>query len=173
MGNLCNWIQSEQTGLIVGIVTGVVSSLIVAIAGAALTRIYWCLKIRKSEYSGIWRQEIYENNDYSGRPIKVDEYEIKHKKLLYSGKLTVNITGKIHRKEPANEDHRWWDFVGYLDGDILTILYQSIEGQKSRGCIYVKLSHQNGQDDFRGFYLEEHIDGKVDKTPLIIKKVRN
>ena len=52
MGNLFNWIQSEQTGLIVGLVTGFVSSLIVTIAGVALTRIYWYLKIRKSEYSG-------------------------------------------------------------------------------------------------------------------------
>ena len=26
-------------------------------------------------------------------------------------------------------------------------------------------------DDYQGFYLEEHQDGKIDKTPLIIRKV--
>lgn len=51
---------------------------------------------------------------------------------------------------------------------MLTLLYRAYEGQKSRGCIYVKMK---SNDDYQGFYLEEHQDGKIDKTPLTIRKV--
>lgn len=47
------------------------------------------------------------------------------------------------------------------------MLYQAKEAQKSRGCIYVKLF---ADFEFRGYYLEEHSDGTIDKTPLIIKR---
>lgn len=57
-----------------------------------------------------------------------------------------------------------------MSDEILTLLYRAHEGQKSRGCIYVKMK---SNDDFQGFYLEEHEDGKIDKTPLILRKVRD
>lgn len=91
---------------------------------------------RSSKYSGKWIQSIYTKADFSGTPIKQDIYNIKHKKTNYSGKLIINIEGTISRSYPKIQSHRKWDIIGYLDGDILTILYQAQEGQKSRGCIY-------------------------------------
>ncbi len=81
--------------------------------------------------------------------------------------MTVNIVGTISRVTPEEQNHRQWDVIGYLEGNVLTMLYQAKEAQKSRGCIYVKLF---ADFEFRGYYLEEHSDGTIDKTPLIIKK---
>lgn len=162
---MINWIQTNLDALIVGIVTG----LLVAFIGFATNKFIWIFKISKSKFSGEWEQYIFadDNNTYEGVPIKKDVYKLKHKKISYSGKLVINIEGTIKRDSPSEQNHRKWDFIGYLDGDILTILYQSQEGQKSRGCIYVRLFKDF---EFRGYYLEEHRDGTIDKTPLIIKK---
>ena len=114
--------------------------------------------------------EIFDNSNdtYEGKAIKIDTYKVRHQKTKYSGKLVINISGIITRDFPTNQKHRKWDFSGYLEGSVLTILYQSSqEGQKSRGCIYVKLFKDF---EFRGYYLEEHEDGKIDKTPVIIRK---
>lgn len=168
------FVSDIMTGLITGLISGIVTGLIVAIIIHLIKQKYWKIKIGKSLYSGCWVQKIYKNDDddYSGEPIKIDEYLVDHKKFKYTGKLTINISGTIRRLYPTNQSNRTWDFLGYLDGDVLTILYQSKEGQKSRGCIYVKLQyHQTEKDDFRGFYLEEHKDGTIDKNPLIICKV--
>lgn len=125
-----------------------------------------------SPYSGEWEQQIYEASDVNckGSPIKIDTYKIKHKKSIYAGKLVVNVTGTIMRNSPSGQTDKRWNFIGYLDGDVLTIIYQSREGQKSRGCIYVKLVEDF---KFKGYYLEEHKDGQIDKTPLVIKKKRD
>jgi len=135
----------------------------------AVKQLFCLYKSRKSEYTGKWNQFIYKQDDdnYQGEVIKQDQYDIKHAKVMYSGKLVANIHGTIQRVSPAVQAHRRWDCIGYLDGDVLTILYQSMEAQKSRGCIYLRLT---GDFEFRGFYLEEHKDGTIDKTPVIIKK---
>ncbi len=149
---------------------GFITSGSIAIAGYLFKRISNYVRIRKSDISGWWEQLIYENDDdaYEKSVVKRDYYRLKHTKTRYSGNLIINIKGKIRRAEPESE--RKWDVLGYLDGDILTMIYQSgKQSQKSRGCIYVKLIPD---DEFRGFYLEEHEDGVIDKTPLVIRKVK-
>lgn len=160
---MITWIQNNMDGLIVGVITGIVVLIIGWFANKCL--LYY--NTRSSKYSGKWIQSIYTKADFSGTPIKQDIYNIKHKKTNYSGKLIINIEGTISRSYPKIQSHRKWDIIGYLDGDILTILYQAQEGQKSRGCIYAKLYTDF---EFRGYYLEEHKDGTIDKTPVIIKK---
>lgn len=146
---------------------GIIASIVAAIICWVIKKALEIIQIKKSIYSGNWEQLIYDNNDYTGEPIKRDIYKLKHKKLRYSGKMTVNIVGTISRVSPEEQKHRKWDVIGYLEGNILTMLYQAKEAQKSRGCIYVKLY---ADFEFRGYYLEEHSDGTIDKTPLIIKK---
>lgn len=163
---MLEWIQSNFNGLIVGIITG----FIVSIVCFMLNQLVCIVKIRNSKFSGEWEQLIFNNNYYEGNPIKRDVYKLKHKKIRYSGKLIINIEGTIIRIFPQDQKHRKWDFIGYLEGEVLTILYQAQEGQKSRGCIYVKLYNDF---EFRGYYLEGHKDGTIDKTPLIIKKRRD
>ncbi len=160
------WIQSNFNGLMVGIL----ATCIVGIVSFAGKEIFKFIKMSKSEYTGKWEQLIYENEDeqYTGSVIKRDIYEIKHTKIFYTGKLVINISGTIRRVAPAEQQHRRWDCIGYLDGEVLTILYQSKELQKSRGCIYLRLFKDF---EFRGYYLEEHKDGTIDKTPLIMRKV--
>ena len=151
-------------------IVAIISGLIVAGLIASANKIVDWINIKTSKYSGKWWQYIYDNFEYEGEPIKTDIYHIKHRKAKYTGKLTVNITGTIKRVKPESHNHRKWDIIGYLDGDVLTIIYQSYEGQKSRGCIYVRLY---GDFEFRGFYLEEHKDGTIEKLPLIIKKMKD
>ena len=158
-----NWVQENFNGIIVGLITG----FIVSIVCFGLTKAHEIFKIKKSKFSGEWEQQIFDEDSYEGKPIKTDIYKLKHKKIRYSGRLVVNIEGTIIRKYPIQQEPKKWNFIGYLDGDILTMLYQSQEGQRSRGCIYVKLYRDF---EFRGYYLEEHKDGTIDKTPLIIKK---
>lgn len=160
------WITNNRDGIIVGIITSIIVTF-----GVWLIKNGVQLYVnRSSKYSGKWIQMIYERNDYLGNPIKEDVYNIKHKKIRYGGKMIINVEGTIERSYPESQKHRKWDVIGYLEGDVLTLLYQSHEGQKSRGCIYVKLYTDF---EFRGFYLEEHKDGRIDKTPVVIKKNRS
>lgn len=161
---LYEFLQNNIDGIIVGFLTGPVVTGII-------TFIIWAVRlciVRNSEYSGLWEQLIFPYGDdtYTEIPVKRDFYNMKHKKMKYSGKLIINISGTIQRDYP--KIGRKWDMEGYLDGNVLTIIYQSQEGQKSRGCIYLTLYKDY---EFRGFYLEEHRDGAIDKTPLILRKI--
>lgn len=149
---------------------GFISSGVIAFAGFLITYIYQNRGIHSSIYTGWWEQCIYKigDNNCTGDVVKIDYYLLKHSKNKYSGNLVINIEGTIRRKEP--ETGRSWNVSGYLADEVLTLLYRAHEGQKSRGCIYVKMK---SNDDYQGFYLEEHQDGKIDKTPLIIRKVTN
>ena len=162
------WLSNNLSGIIVGII----SSGIVVVMGWFGKTYLGYLRIKKSEYTGKWDQFIYAQDDdmYQGEVLKRDQYEIKHSKVKYTGNLVTNLCGTIQRVFPLEQTHRHWDFIGYLDGEVLTILYQAMEGQKSRGCIYLRLYRDF---EFRGFYLEEHKDGNIDKTPVIIKKAVN
>lgn len=157
---------------ITGIIAGVIATFIATFIVFVIKKAIESAKMKHSEYTGQWDQLIYKNEDvlYEGEVIKRDRYNISHIKLLYSGKLIINIKGTIQRKFPLEQNHRRWDCIGYLDGDVLTILYQSDEAQKSRGCIYLRLENDF---EFRGYYLEEHRDGMIDKTPVILKKVKS
>lgn len=160
--NMVEWLIENWSGILVGLVSSVIFQLIILFISSIINK----FKVGISKFSGEWEQLIFSNNSYEGDPIKKDVYKLKHTKIRYSGELSINMKGSIIRTFPIN-DNKKWKFIGYLDGDILTILYQSEEGQKSRGCIYVKLYKDY---EFRGYYLEEHRDGKIDKTPLIIRK---
>lgn len=164
---MLDWICANFNGILVAIIT-------TAICGGAtfvIGKLFGLMKKRESEYTGEWEQLIYENgdNDCQGKPIKQDRYELKHSKHRRSDSLVVNVRGTIRRIVPVASNNRQWKFIGYLDGNVLTILYQANEGQRSRGCIYLKLV---SDFQFKGYYLEEHKDGTIDKTPLIIRKVR-
>ena len=166
------WFITNWNDFIMGIITGLLTTGLIALAST----LYQDFVNRKSQFSGKWEQLIYKSGDdtYSGPIIKRDIYELKHIKLKRTGKIAVNVTGTIQRQMPDNQRHRKWDFIGYLDGNILTILYESAEAQVSRGCIYLILSRdKDGRDRFRGFYLEEHQHGVIDKTPLVIQKLNN
>ncbi len=147
---------------------GFISSGVIAFAGFLIKYIYQNRGIYSSIHTGWWEQCIYKigDNSCTGDVVKTDYYLLKHSKNKYSGNLVINIEGTIRRKEPTTG--RAWNVSGYLADEVLTLLYRAYEGQKSRGCIYVKMK---SNDDYQGFYLEEHQDGKIDKTPLIIRKV--
>lgn len=166
---ISDFIVNNYVGIAIGIITGLAATAIFQL----INNIRWRIKIGKSRYSGHWVQMIYPKYDldYACEPEKIDVYTLKHKKFKYTGKLIDNVSGTIQRVYPPEQCKRSWDFFGYLDGGIMTILYQADEGQKSRGCIYLKLKYQNGLDDFRGYYLEEHDDGTIDKTPVVLFKV--
>lgn len=146
---------------------GIIASIIAAIICWCVKRIIDRIRCNKSIYTGEWEQWIYLSDDYTGEPIKKDIYKLKHKKLRDSTEMTINVTGTISRISPKEKSYKRWDVIGYLQGDVLTLLYQAKEAQKSRGCVYVRLF---ADFEFRGYYLEEHSDGTIDKTPLIIKK---
>lgn len=147
---------------------GFISSSVIAFGGFLIKYIYQNQGVRSSIYTGWWEQHIYKIGDdnCSGKVVKTDYYLLKHSKNKYSGSLVINIEGIIRRMEPRTG--RAWNVSGYLADEVLTLLYRAHEGQKSRGCIYVRMK---SNDDYQGYYLEEHQDGKVDKTPLIIRKV--
>lgn len=149
---------------------GFITSSVIAIISFLIKYIYQNHGIRSSIYTGWWEQCIYKigDNNCSGDVIKTDYYLLKHSKNKYSGSLVINIEGIIRRMEPTTG--RTWNVSGYLADEVLTLLYRAHEGQKSRGCIYVKMK---SNDDYQGYYLEEHQDGKIDKIPLIIRKVTN
>lgn len=151
-------------------VGGFISSGIIAFITFLIDYLYRNRGIRSSIYTGWWEQCIYEvgDDDCKGKLLKVDYYLLKHSKSKYSGDLVINIEGTIRRRKP--KEGRTWNVSGYLADNILTLLYRAHEGQKSRGCIYAKMK---SNDDFQGFYLEEHQDGKIDKTPLIIRKIND
>lgn len=164
---MLDWICMNFNGILVGIITTAICGVATLIIG----KLFSSLKNRKSEYTGEWEQLIYNNGDdeCQGKPIKQDRYELIHSKHRHSGNLVVNVHGTIRRIIPSTSNSRQWKFIGYLNGNVLTILYQAKEGQRSRGCIYLRLV---SDFQFKGYYLEEHKDGTIDKTPLIIRKVR-
>lgn len=147
---------------------GFISSGAITFTGFLIKYIHENRGVRSSIYTGWWEQCIYEigDNNCEGNVVKTDYYLLKHSKNKYSGKLVINIEGTIRRKNPSTG--RAWNVSGYLADEVLTLLYRAHEGQKSRGCIYVKMK---SNDDYQGFYLEEHQDGMIDKIPLIIRKV--
>lgn len=160
------WLWNDFT---IGIITGLITSFIPWCAN----KIYQFFLTGKSKFSGNWEQQIYRlgDNDYSGDVIKRDKYSLKHVRIKYTGKAVINITGTIQRLYPQSQNHRLWNFVGYLSNDIMTIIYDSAEGQISRGCIYLRLTHKDdGEDYFQGYYLEEHSPGVIDKVPVILRK---
>lgn len=146
---------------LVGIVTGIIATMIVS----GIKLLIYYKKVRKSNLSGEWEQKIYDLT--TNECMKTDIYNMKFVDYKDSGLLHINVTGTIKRVQPLTQGHRRWQFKGYLEGDVLTILYQSQRGVKSRGCIYARLV-----DDFKfeGIYLEEHIDGKIDSTHLVLTK---
>lgn len=128
----------------------------------------------RSGFTGKWEQLIYDpSTPYEGKPTKKDIYYMKHYRFKHSDKLRKNVKGRIVGKEPDDRKKRKWDFYGYLDGNVLTIIFQSDTGQKSRGCIYLKYVRFNEKDVFKGYYLEEHDNpgNSIDKTPLILRKI--
>ena len=137
----------------IGIITGVVSSVIIIVTKIIYTNI---LCYTQSKYSGKWKDEIYDNN---GNIVKRDMYVLKHHKR------NNTITGTISRVAPVEQIHRKWKCSGVLSGEHLILSFWSDDVIKSDGCIYVVL-----KEDFtyEGLYLKtEHSDISMVKIKLI------
>ena len=162
---MINWIRYNGDALIIGIITGLIVAMVLHLCNV----LRLIIKNRESDLTGEWVQNIYAVNDkkYQGEIVKSDTYKLKHMRIFETDEISININGTIERTFPQNQNDKRWTFIGCYSGNVLTILFQSKEGQRSRGCIYAKLI---GSYEFRGFYLEEHKDGTIDKVPLIIKK---
>lgn len=144
--------------IIISIICSVIGTVICTIVGKVF---YDWQKYKQSEFSGLWYDEII---DKKGEVEKRDEYNIKH------NKKTHTITGTIKRYYPEEQKHRHWTLNGVIYDRYIIISFWHIGPQKSNGCIYAKLV-----DDFiyEGFYLEEHNEGVIDKTPIrLLRKKR-
>lgn len=95
--------------------------------------------------------------------IKRDIYKIKH------NRKTNELRGHIKRYFPEDQSYREWEMVGKVDGDgyILICFWSKVKTYKSRGCIFTR---HKGDNIFEGYYLEDHKDGKIDRTPIRLKK---
>lgn len=124
----------------VGIVTGVVSSIIIILVKTVYINVIY---YTQSKYSGKWKDEIYDND---GNIIKRDVYALRHHKR------NNTITGTIRRVAPVEQVHRTWKCSGVLSGEHLILSFWSEDVIKSDGCIYAIL-----KEDFiyEGFYLKE------------------
>lgn len=166
-----NWIIANYISLVIGVIAGIIGNVIYNYVRERQK----LRKIKLSVNTGWWEQIIYNpETPYCGEPEKIDYYFIEHSKTLYAGELNINIEGRIRRRYPLS-DRRTWKVCGYLADDVFTLLYRADEGQKSRGCIYVKMRHEGY---YEGYYLEEHLDEEkgveiIDKTPLILRKVKD
>lgn len=137
----------------IGIVTGLVSSILIILSKMIYTNI---ICYTQSKYSGKWKDEIYDNN---GNIIKRDMYVLKHHKQ------NNTITGTICRLAPVEQIHRKWKCSGVLSGEHLILSFWSEDVIKSDGCIYAVL-----KEDFtyEGLYLKtENSDIHIIKIKLI------
>ena len=142
--------------MLIGIITGIISSVIILICKWLYTNyIYYT----QSKYSGKWEDEIYNEE---GEIIKRDEYILKHHKK------NNTITGTIKRITPLTQKHRTWNCSGALSGEHLILSFWSNDVIKSDGCIYAKLI-----DDFtyEGYYLKIQ-NSDIVKVRIRMKKVR-
>ena len=144
------------------LVQGVITSLLGAIIGFFAHKLWdFFFLFRKSAFSGVWEGEINKN----GQIEKRDSYKIKH------NKRTNELYGTISRIYPENQTYRKWKMVGKLDGDgyILYSFWSVVSTHRSRGVVYLRHKEDNV---FEGYYLEDHIEGKIDKTSIrLIKKI--
>ena len=164
----------NSSNVFFNVLSDILSMLAIPLILALIKILFNFVTSIRSGYTGKWEQLIYDPlKPYEGEPEKIDIYRMKHFRYKYSGKLRKNIKGSIVGVFPKDRKKRKWKFYGYLDGNILTIIYQSKSGQKSRGCIYLRFVRDNNEEFFKGYYLEEH-DGPeniIDKTPLILRKI--
>lgn len=141
-------------------IQGVITSLIGGLIGYFFRQLLdWFFLFRKSPYSGTWEDEIMNSNEEIE---KRDTYQIKH------NRRTNEIKGTISRYQPVDQNHRKWKMVGKIDGNyIIFSFWSEISTHKSHGCVYLKHAEDNV---FEGYYLEDHKDGKIDKTHIRLKK---
>ncbi len=144
--------------ILISIICSVIGTVICTVSAKLY---YDYQKYRKSEYSGVWYDEILDDN---GNVVKKDEYDIKH------DQRTHTIKGTIKRYYPEGQNHRQWSMNGVIDDRFIIISFWRNGPQKSNGCIYAKLT-----EDFvyEGFYLEEHKEGTIDKTPIRLLRERS
>ena len=122
-----------------GIITGVVSSLIIIVGNIIYANfIYYT----RSKYSGKWKDEIYDSN---GNIVKRDTYVLKHHKR------NNTITGTISRVAPVEQIHRRWKCSGVLSSEHLILSFWSEDAIKSDGCIYAVLKEDY---IYEGLYLK-------------------
>lgn len=176
---MVNDVQQNLIGYIIALLIGILGSFIVTFAYDKMTHYKQSKKIGDSKYSGAWIQEIYDVDDKNceGKPLKIDEYDMMHIRMIADDRLNINVTGTIQRLEPTAG--RKWDFKGYLYDGVLTILYQSVDSADvSRGCIFLRKTREaDGLEEnqmFKGYYLADHRNtGNIEMIPLILRRKKD
>jgi len=138
--------------VIIGIITGVISSKITDI-----------LKNRKymhSDFSGVWRDEIFEKN--SKRIVKRDIFELTH------NKDTGKISGYFKRYAPEDDKREWHLSGGVHERDLVFAYWATSKVSESKGCAFVSVKEK---DFLAGEYFKEK-DNKHIPVKLNMKKCR-
>lgn len=151
--------QSYIIGFIIGLLSGVAAS-------AVWSFVHECIEdrrhYRKSPLTGEWEDEIWFEKD----PFTIEK---RDRFFLRHNTKTNKIEGEIKRYYPSTQNHREWYCSGKVDQSFLLIYFWSKDlTQRSNGSIYAKL--QSSDRSYQGYYLEEHKDGTIDKTPIRIYK---
>lgn len=145
------------------LIPGLITNLIAMGIGFCGRHLWdWMFSFRKSPFAGDWEGEITNNK---GAVEKRDFYKIKH------NRRTSELSGTINRIFPNSQTHRKWKMIGKVDGDgyVLFSFWSIVGTHKSRGCAFLKHKEDNV---FEGYYLEDHKEGKIDKTPIRLVKKR-
>lgn len=144
---------------IIAIGPGVISSAIFAFI-CYILRYFFTYK--KSEFSGKWKCEIFDEND---NLVKADEYNIKH------NKKTNVMSGKGTRCFPLDQNHRKWSCHGMINGEHIIVVFWSNNPMiKSDGSVYAV---HKGDYVYEGWYLTViNSDNSeiVKKSKLILTK---
>ena len=132
-------------------------ALFIGILGTALFEIIkyivtYFVMYRFSKYSGIWDEDIYDDN---GQIIKKDIVKLKHHKL------NNFLTGEIERIYPNSDNYKRWKCRGIMQNKNIILCFWTEDAMQSDGCAYALLT-----DDytFERYYLRN--------KDRIIKQVR-
>ena len=125
---------------------GVVSSIFGAVVVLLAQYLYRRRNEKRSPYTGLWVNKIYDEND---NVIKRDMVHLRQKNR--------QITGVIRRIYPLDQTHRQWILSGRMQGrNMFSIFWSDDQSIHSYGCYFIR---QKNDFSFEGYYL------KMSKTP--------
>jgi len=156
--------------LVIGLVIGVIGSLIAAGIIKLVSNLVRTTKNKKSPYSGIWETEIFSESDTT-----CTAEAVKKEALDVIGKIEKNIIiikGHIKRDFPHSENKKRWDFRGSIIGETMICVFWSIDRPVgSCGCWVQR--HKAG-NTYQGFYLKyDNQPHKIRMIPLKTSKSEN
>ena len=114
-----------------------------------------------SEYSGIWNDAIYDNNN---NVVKIDEIKMQH------NKRTDEFVGRITRKMPVDQDYRKWKCKGVFRNNVMLMVFWPEKNLLSYGVMYLVL---DGDFKYKGYYLKyENGKNDIEKVKVTCEKVQ-